>query len=240
MLFLRCTGGNNRGDNVVCPRIFHIYGPLWVNGYGLMVAIGFLAFTYFSSRRLVGRGIISSQDYRSLLFVGFIAGIVGGRLLFALHIKTQEAEIDVLPDSPEEQEIAMKKNLNVIITETRNHLIQALLKAIGENFSKVILTLKQGYQQRFLAIERSIDKLLRSGLQQKESYASLVASFQKIHRLATLVTQDEAYFALRLEMAPFILEAFKKLENQLTDMQAKRLQRKVTFWERLFGRRRKN
>jgi phosphatidylglycerol:prolipoprotein diacylglycerol transferase len=66
------------------PRIFHIYGPLWVNGYGLMIALGailFLCITYVHPRR---KEIISRELYINSLLIGFLSAIVGGRLLFIL------------------------------------------------------------------------------------------------------------------------------------------------------------
>jgi len=66
------------------PRILHIYGPLWVNGYGLMIALGFLVFTlatYFDGWRLKN---IRAEQFFNVLFVGFLSAVFGGRMLFVL------------------------------------------------------------------------------------------------------------------------------------------------------------
>lgn len=68
----------------MCPRIFHIYGPLWVNGYGLMIALGFLVFTALTYRHPWRRRLLSDEKYLNVLFVGFLSAILGGRFLFVL------------------------------------------------------------------------------------------------------------------------------------------------------------
>ncbi|MBU1008003.1 prolipoprotein diacylglyceryl transferase [Candidatus Dependentiae bacterium] len=68
----------------MCPRIFHIYGPLWVNGYGLMIALGFMLFTYLTYRHPRRKRLISDENYLNVLFIGFLSAIVGGRFLFVL------------------------------------------------------------------------------------------------------------------------------------------------------------
>lgn len=68
----------------MCPRILHIYGPFFVNGYGLMVAIGLLVFltlTYFS---VVRRKILPGDDFLKIATRSFIAAVFGSRLLFVL------------------------------------------------------------------------------------------------------------------------------------------------------------
>jgi len=66
----------------MCPRIYQIYGPLWVNGYGLMIALGFLVFTFFTYWHPWRRDLLSGEKYLNTLFVGFLSAIFGGRLLF--------------------------------------------------------------------------------------------------------------------------------------------------------------
>jgi len=66
----------------MCPRIFHIYGDLWINGYGLMIAIGLLLFTYLTYNHSLRKDLISGENFLNILFIGFVSGVVGGRLLF--------------------------------------------------------------------------------------------------------------------------------------------------------------
>ena len=64
------------------PRIFHIYGPLWVQSYGLMIVLGLLLFLYFAYNDPRCAKLIDSDTFFNVLFVGLISGVVGGRLFF--------------------------------------------------------------------------------------------------------------------------------------------------------------
>lgn len=66
------------------PRIFHIYGPLWINSYGFMIAVGFLVFVFLMYKHIKKTKIISSNQFFNIIFVGLIGGIVGGRIFFLL------------------------------------------------------------------------------------------------------------------------------------------------------------
>lgn len=66
------------------PHIFHIYGPIWVQGYGLMIAIGFLLFAYLTYKNPQRNALISTENFFNMLFLGLIAGIIGGRLFVIL------------------------------------------------------------------------------------------------------------------------------------------------------------
>ncbi len=63
------------------PKILHIYGPLWIHGYGLMVAVGFSVFVYFLHNNPKRKKIISSEVFYNTLFLGLISGIIGSRLI---------------------------------------------------------------------------------------------------------------------------------------------------------------
>lgn len=62
------------------PRILHIYSPLWINSYGVMIAIGFLSFMYLFYRDEKRKQIVGDELFFNTVFYGLIAGIVGGRL----------------------------------------------------------------------------------------------------------------------------------------------------------------
>ncbi|MFH1831634.1 MAG: prolipoprotein diacylglyceryl transferase family protein [bacterium] len=66
------------------PRLIHIYGPLWIQSYGVMIAIGFLAFLYCTYRHPLRKRLVSGEVYLNAVFLGLIAGIFGGRILFVL------------------------------------------------------------------------------------------------------------------------------------------------------------
>jgi phosphatidylglycerol:prolipoprotein diacylglycerol transferase len=72
------------GFYTMYPRIFHLYGPLWVNGYGLMIALGALVFLFLTYRHPRRKKLLSSELYINSLLIGFLSAIVGGRLLFVL------------------------------------------------------------------------------------------------------------------------------------------------------------
>lgn len=64
------------------PRILHIHGPLWINSYGLMIALGFLTFITLLYYNPIRKKVISSNDLFNLTFIGIISGIIGGRVFF--------------------------------------------------------------------------------------------------------------------------------------------------------------
>jgi phosphatidylglycerol---prolipoprotein diacylglyceryl transferase len=66
------------------PRILHIYGPVWVYSYGVMLALGFLAFLFLTLRHPVRKKIVSADTYINIVFFSLITGISGGRILFIL------------------------------------------------------------------------------------------------------------------------------------------------------------
>jgi len=72
-------------DLIMYPRLLHIYGPFWVQSYGLMIVLGFvslLIFTYYNKKR---KSIINDDLFFSTLFLGLVSGVVGGRALFVFY-----------------------------------------------------------------------------------------------------------------------------------------------------------
>jgi phosphatidylglycerol---prolipoprotein diacylglyceryl transferase len=66
------------------PRLLHIYGPLWIQMYGVMIAIGFLVFIWLTLKHPLRKKLISQEIYLNTLFIGLLSGIVGGRVLYVL------------------------------------------------------------------------------------------------------------------------------------------------------------
>lgn len=66
------------------PRLLHIYGPLWIHSYGVMIALGFLVFLWFTYHHPKRMQLISGEHYLNTVFLGLLSGIVGGRLLFVI------------------------------------------------------------------------------------------------------------------------------------------------------------
>lgn len=64
------------------PRLLHIYGPMWVQSYGTMLALGFLVFIFFTLRHPIRKATISKEVYLNALFLGLVSGIIGGRVLY--------------------------------------------------------------------------------------------------------------------------------------------------------------
>jgi phosphatidylglycerol:prolipoprotein diacylglycerol transferase len=73
------------------PRLFHLYGPLWIYGYGAMIALGFLVFLLCTINHPVRQKCLTMEQYFNVLFAGFLAAITGGRFLFVItHLQDFE------------------------------------------------------------------------------------------------------------------------------------------------------
>jgi phosphatidylglycerol---prolipoprotein diacylglyceryl transferase len=66
------------------PRLLHIYGPLWIHTYGVMIALGFLTFLFLTTRHPLRKKFISTENYLNLVSIGLASGVIGGRLLYVL------------------------------------------------------------------------------------------------------------------------------------------------------------
>lgn len=62
----------------------HIYGPLWIQSYGLMIILGFLTFLFLAYNDPRRTKIINSDTFFNTIFVGLISAIIGGRILFMI------------------------------------------------------------------------------------------------------------------------------------------------------------
>lgn len=60
-------------------------GPLRLNAYGLMIALGVVVATWLLGRRFAAKGIASRDDASSIAMIAVPAGVVGGRLY---HVAT--------------------------------------------------------------------------------------------------------------------------------------------------------
>lgn len=65
-------------------ELIHIYGPISVCGYGLMIFIGVLIFTYLVIKDPVRPQIMTSDQFLDILVFGTFVGLVGARILFIL------------------------------------------------------------------------------------------------------------------------------------------------------------
>lgn len=71
------------------PRLMHLYGPIWIYSYGTMIALGFLLFLFLAYQHPVRKRFMTAEQFFNTLFIGFLAGILGGRFLFVItHLDT--------------------------------------------------------------------------------------------------------------------------------------------------------
>ncbi len=73
------------------PHIAHLHGPVWIQSYGFMIAVGLLVFLYFSLRHPLRKRIISKELYINGVFFGLFCGVLGGRVLYALSYPAEFA-----------------------------------------------------------------------------------------------------------------------------------------------------
>lgn len=66
------------------PRLLHIYGPISINSYGFMIALGLLLFTYLTYTKKCRKKIIDGDTYLNSLVLAIISAFIGGRVLFIL------------------------------------------------------------------------------------------------------------------------------------------------------------
>lgn len=66
------------------PEFIHIYGPISIQWYGLMIFIGILIFSYAILKDSQRKKVMSADQFFDLMTLGIGAGVIGGRLLFLL------------------------------------------------------------------------------------------------------------------------------------------------------------
>ena len=66
------------------PRLLHIYGPIWIQMYGVMIALSFIVFLFLTIRHPRRKKIISTERFLNTVFVGLASGIIGGRVFYAV------------------------------------------------------------------------------------------------------------------------------------------------------------
>ena len=68
------------------PIIAHIYGPIFINSYGLAIALSLLLFSWLFLRHPKRSAIISTEHFYNLITICVLAGIIGARILYILSI----------------------------------------------------------------------------------------------------------------------------------------------------------
>ncbi len=65
------------------PNLAHIYGPIYLNCYGLMIALGLLIFRYLLLKNPARSKILTTEQFDNILLISIPVAILGGRLLWA-------------------------------------------------------------------------------------------------------------------------------------------------------------
>lgn len=65
------------------PNLAHIYGPIYLNCYGSMIAIGLLVFRYLLLKNPARSKILTTEQFDNILLISIPIAILGGRLLWA-------------------------------------------------------------------------------------------------------------------------------------------------------------
>lgn len=68
----------------MCPNLAHIYGPIYLNCYGLMIAAGFLLLRYLLIKAPQRPALLTVDQLDRILIYSVPVAVFGGRLLWAL------------------------------------------------------------------------------------------------------------------------------------------------------------
>ncbi len=66
------------------PQLLHLYGPLWIQSYGVMIVLGVSVTAWFVYHHQQRKQCASDDEFFSVAFWGLCFGILGGRVLFVL------------------------------------------------------------------------------------------------------------------------------------------------------------
>ncbi len=67
------------------PKILHIYGPIWINSYGLMISIGVMTVYLLALNSPLREKLLSKQKFVDIMSINILSAIIGGRFLFILE-----------------------------------------------------------------------------------------------------------------------------------------------------------
>ena len=63
------------------PTLLHIYGPLYIYSYGFMIVLGLVIYSWFTLNNPRHKGIVTTDQFFSIVSWAIISGLVGGHLL---------------------------------------------------------------------------------------------------------------------------------------------------------------
>ena len=71
------------------PIIFHIYGPLAINSYGVAIVIGLVIFLWLATKNPLRARLMSEDIFHNFIMYGILVAIIGGRIL---HVISERSE----------------------------------------------------------------------------------------------------------------------------------------------------
>lgn len=66
------------------PRLLHLYGPFYINSYGVFIALGILIVILLAKRDTKYKNLLTNDQLISLTMYSILGGVLGGRLLYFL------------------------------------------------------------------------------------------------------------------------------------------------------------
>jgi len=77
--------------------LIHLWGPISIQSFGLIITIGLLLFSWLLHRHKKRKQLLSDDQFSEILLIGIVSGIIGGRLLFvAQEYQSMTGILDML------------------------------------------------------------------------------------------------------------------------------------------------
>ena len=64
------------------PKLLHIYGSLYIQSYGVCIALGITLFGWLIFKDPRRRALVTKDQFHTLIMIGILSGVIGGRLLY--------------------------------------------------------------------------------------------------------------------------------------------------------------
>ena len=65
--------------------LIHLWGPLSIQSFGLIITIGLLLFSWLLYRHKKRKQLLSDDQFSEILLIGIVSGIIGGRFLYVIE-----------------------------------------------------------------------------------------------------------------------------------------------------------
>ncbi len=66
------------------PKLLHIYGPFFVQSYGVCIALGLVLYTWLLFKDPIRKKLVTDDQFHTLLLAGVLSALLGGRILYFL------------------------------------------------------------------------------------------------------------------------------------------------------------